>query len=197
MTHRRAILICLCFLFFSAHVVVAEEIELNTVTYPERKTIKLEFSPTQRAPRAKVEAKVKFEEGQAWVEVEFDSMKPAVLFGGDVTCYVVWAVSRDGTLENLGELWMPESKGQAEFATGRKAFALMITAEPIVTVRTPGDLVVFFSGTPRAKDVKPTAFTFGGLSTRNGMVERDRESIAGMSYKTDKKNPLALMQADQ
>ncbi len=36
-------------------------------------------------------------------------MKPAILFGGDVTCYVLWAVTRDGTVENMGELWVRDA----------------------------------------------------------------------------------------
>jgi outer membrane protein OmpA-like peptidoglycan-associated protein len=62
-------------------------------------------------------------------------------------------------------------------------------------VRTPGQLVVFFSGTPMRKDVQPTGFTFGGLSDREGHIKSERDSIAGMSYEADKESPLALIQA--
>jgi outer membrane protein OmpA-like peptidoglycan-associated protein len=73
----------------------------------------------------------------------------------------------------------------------------MITAEPIVGVRTPGELVVFFSGTPSVKGLKLTAFTFGGLSDRKGLITGERDSIAGMTYKENKAKPLALIQAEK
>jgi len=81
--------------------------------------------------------------------------------------------------------------------TGKRDFALMITAEPLVVVPRPSDLVVFFSSTPAGKDVKPTGFTYGGLATREGLVKRENESIAGMTYKPDKQNPLEFIQAEK
>ncbi len=62
----------------------------------------------------RIEAKVNFnKEGQAEIEVDYKDMKPAVLlFGGDITAYVVWAVSsKDGCAVNLGELATRDAKG--------------------------------------------------------------------------------------
>ena len=33
-------------------------------------------------------------------------MKPALLFGGNVTSYVAWAVTKESASENLGELFV-------------------------------------------------------------------------------------------
>ncbi|MCZ6481860.1 MAG: hypothetical protein O6757_01235, partial [Alphaproteobacteria bacterium] len=102
----------------------------------------------------------------------------------------------DGIAENLGGIANDSNKGTATFATASRDFALMITAEPIVTVRGPGELVVFFSGTPKSKDAQPRAFNFAGLSDRGGRVSTDNDSIAGMTFKGTK-TPLALIQAEK
>ena len=64
------------------------------------------FARDPRAPDANLVADVDFREGQASMNIRFRDMKPAILFGGDVTCYVLWAVTPDGTADNLGELWV-------------------------------------------------------------------------------------------
>ncbi len=82
-------------------------------------------------------AEVKYREGQADMNIRFRAMKPAILFGGDVTCYVLWAVTRDGTVENLGELWVREASETVEYSTGQKSFAMMVTAESHPLVSSP------------------------------------------------------------
>ena len=100
----------------------AQQVTLHQVTYPEREQVKVGFTGTGRAPAAELEAEVRFREGQASNELAFDDMKPAVLFGGDVTSYVLWAVRRDGRTENLGELWVRQRlqvPALGELASGR------------------------------------------------------------------------------
>ena len=176
----------------------AADVGLTSVLYPEGKNVDVPMAGTQRAPAATLSAKVKHQSGQSAIEMQYKDLPPAVLFGGDIVSYVVWAVGPDGTFENVGGIANDDAaKGTASFSTAKRDFAMMITAEPIVTVRTPGELVVFFSGTPGQKDVQPTGFTFGGLSDRGGKITSEKDSIAGMSYTADKKNPLALIQAEK
>ncbi len=170
----------------------ADSLQLNAVTFPERKTIKLEFRGTTRAPRAEVTGKVEFREGQAQIEIEFQNMKPAVLFGGDVTCYVVWAVSRDGTYSNLGELWMPENSGNVDFSSGRKSFALLITAEPYARVNRPSELIMMFNAAAESKKAPTDAFEFTGLGVA---PEHELQSITHIAL--DSERPLDLMQAEK
>jgi outer membrane protein OmpA-like peptidoglycan-associated protein len=180
-----------------AGVTSAGDIGLTSVLYPDGKGVDVPISGTQRAPAAVISAKVKHQSGQSSIQIPYKNLPPAVLFGGDIVSYVVWAVSPDGTFENVGGLANDAEKGTANFSTAKRDFALMISAEPIVTVRTPGELVVFFSGTPSGKDVQPTGFTFGGLSDRDGHITAEHDSIAGMSYKPNKKKPLSLIQAEK
>ncbi|RLE18168.1 MAG: hypothetical protein DRJ65_21760 [Acidobacteria bacterium] len=170
----------------------AETLQLNAVTFPERKTIRLEFRGTARAPRADINGKVEFHEGQAQIEIEFDDMKPAVLFGGDITCYVVWAVSRDGTYSNLGELWMPKNSGNVDFSSGRKSFALLITAEPYALVNQPSELVMMFNAAAESKKAPTDVFAFTGLGNA---PDHELRSIANVAW--DSERPLDLMQAEK
>jgi len=179
----------------AAGAAFAGDVGLTSVLYPEGKNVEVPLAGTQRAPGAEVSVKVRHQSGQSSIEIQYKNLPPAVLFGGDIVSYVVWAIGPDGTFENVGGIANEEAKGVATYATAKRDFALMITAEPIVTVRTPGELVVFFSGTPGRKDVQPTGFTFGGLSDRQGHIEIERNSIAGLSYQVDKDNPLPLIQA--
>lgn len=126
-------------------VVGAQDRTLNVVLFPERRNVDLTFLPTDRIPQAEMRARVRFEDGQARIDVNYDRMKPAVLFGGEVTCYVLWAVTREGATRNLGELWVqPDSeRDSARFSTAFRSFALMLTAEAYHQVAKPSDIVIF------------------------------------------------------
>lgn len=174
----------------------AGDFGLTSVLYPEGDQIDLPISGTQRAPAAFLSASVRYRSGQTSITIEYKDLPPALLFGGDIVAYAVWAVSTDGTVQNLGGIANDGSdSGKMQYSTPKRDFALMITAEPIVTVSGPGDLVVFFSGTPATKKVTLSAFTFRGLAEREDYIKRDHESIAGMTYKPEKNKSLELIQA--
>lgn len=165
-------------------------VELHNAQFPERRSVHLAFRATEVAPAANVTAEVHYRKGQARVEMTYYGMKPAILFGGDVTCFVVWAVTRDGQVENLGELLTRKASSRATFSTGKKNFALMITAESYFLVSRPSELVAFFN-TPTSPDEAPSApFTFAGL------VPAPRHFMDGITHiKWDSDVPLELLQA--
>ncbi len=166
------------------------DVQLSAVQFPERSSVKLRFISTNRAAPAEAEASVKFKEGQARIEIEYEHLPPAILFGGDITSYVVWAVARDGNSENLGELIVGGPKGSSEYRTGQKEFALMITAEPYPMVLAPSDLVIFTSAAPPVKKARSTPIT---LATLLPGARRGNEQIGSMSYRGA--DPLDLVQA--
>lgn len=187
------LVIMLITVFFTmSTIAAAASMDLKVVTFPESKTIKLNFHGARGIPGSALDAKVEFQKGQAQVEMHFQDMKPAVLFGGDVSCYVVWAVSRDGSFENLGELWMPNSKGKLEFSTGRKSFALLVTAESYVFVPSPSELVVLYNLAPVSKKAPTAGFEFTSLSKA---PSHPLASIANIAW--DSNRPLDLMQAEK
>ncbi len=168
----------------------AAEVQLAAVQFPERSSVKLPMVPTARVHPAQAKASVKVREGQASIEIEYERLAPALMFGGDVTSYVLWAVARDGTTENLGELTARNPSGSGEFRSGQKEFALLVTAEPFPLVLRPSDLVVFTSAAPSAKKYRSTPVL---LSDSVSGIRHANENVGGMTYQGSE--PIVLAQA--
>ncbi len=168
------------------------ELTLYSVQFPEKRTVELDFSRMSGAPAAQVSAKIRYREGQAQIDLRIRDLKPAVLFGGDVSCYVLWAVTRDGSAENLGEVITFEGDGESEFSTGIKSFALLITAEPYYLVEFPSSLVMFVSDKSEGKRITSTPFLFDALVDKPAT---EHESI--LNVDSDKKDSLPLKQAEK
>lgn len=172
---------------------IAGEITLYAPQFPTGNSVSLDMTASAQAPRARIEAKVNFnKEGQAEIEVQFKDMKPAVLFGGDITAYVVWAVSKDGRAVNLGELPTPETKGSVRYRTGLKSFALLITAEPYYLVRKPSEMVMFYNANPASKRIPSDDFSFSRLVPA---ADHQLDSIVNVAWDSDE--PLELIQAEK
>ena len=142
----------------------AAEVSLVAVQFPEQREVKVGFAATKQAPPASLEAAVTFRGGQGQIELAFDDMKPAILFGGDVTSYVVWAVGREGKTVNLGELPVRERRGKASLTSGLKEFALLITAETHPLADVPSALVMFSSLPVNEKTARNTPFRLTRLA---------------------------------
>jgi outer membrane protein OmpA-like peptidoglycan-associated protein len=165
-------------------------IPLQGMEFPEKRPVRLGFTATPIAPRAQLEAEVYYHDGQARIELDFDDMKPAILFGGDVTCYVVWAVTRDGQTENLGELVTRKRYGKMTFSTGKKTFALLVTAESYYLVGRPSELVIFHNEANVMDGGRSAPFSY------DDFVEAPRHSMDGIAHIIwDSKVPLELLQA--
>ena len=190
MGSRLATVVVLMAVCGSFSAFAATPLTLEGVDFPEGKTLDVAFDALRGAPQAKINGKVGFEKGQATIALKYESMKPAILFGGDVTCYVLWAVTRDGIASNLGEFLADQPKGDATYSTRQKAFALMITAEPYYLVREPSEMVVFRSARSDNKKYASVSFEFAGL------VEAPQHAMDDISpIAWDSSVPLVLLQA--
>ncbi len=181
-------------LLSAATLSAAAEVRLNVIRFPERREVRVSMVPSRRIPGAKMSAKANFREGQMRIELSYDKMKPAVLFGGDITAYVLWAINRDGQAENLRELWIrPEDDSESvRYSTGLRSFALMVTAEPYYQVVKPSEFVLFFNdGSPKpAVGTQPLRFSDFGDPPKIGI-----ETLANVKYAG--KTPLDLLQAQK
>jgi outer membrane protein OmpA-like peptidoglycan-associated protein len=168
----------------------AADVQLAAVQYPEGSSVDVKLAASNRVAPAQAEASVKFKSGQARIEIEYKNLPPAILFGGDVTSYVVWGVARDGHAENIGELAVRDPKGDGEFRSTLKEFALLVTAESYPLAPQPSDLVCFTSLAPPVKKARSTMVTASGLlpAARHG-----NEQIGGMRYSGTE--PLEIVQA--
>jgi len=175
----------------------AADLQLTSVIYPEKKSIDVPFSVTSIGPTgAEISAEVEFKGGQAQIEVSYRMMQPAILFAGNITSYSFWAVTKDGTSENLGTLGVVEPKGDAKFATGQKEFAMIVTAEAVGGTVQPSTLVVATSGPAKQIEAKSSPFAFNRFTSGfyQNLIKAGNPSIAGMTYQKGGE-PVELMRA--
>ena len=102
------------------------EVKLTALTLQAGKPFDVNFAKTSRAPsQASMQATLLYENGQASVKLSFQKMEPAVLFAGDIAAFVLWAVTIDGSTENLGEVIADKksASGSVQGFTGKKVFA--------------------------------------------------------------------------
>lgn len=168
-------------LLATSPLAAAAEVTLHAVQFPDR-SVDVPFVSSGRAPAAALlEAQVRPEGAQTRVSLSWKRMRPALLFGGDVACYVLWAVTKDGVAENLGEVFVSGESGSATYSTGKKVFGLLMTAEPFPGVTRPADVVVFASGPTKPNRARSEPFPFAGL-TPGTRVEQP--SLQGLEWRS-------------
>jgi outer membrane protein OmpA-like peptidoglycan-associated protein len=168
----------------------AADVTLHAVQFPDR-SVDVPFVATERAPSgALLEAEVRSEGAQARISLSWKRMKPALLFGGDIACYVLWAVTKDGVAENLGEMFVSGPGDRAAYSTGKKVFGLLVTAEPFPGVTRPTDLVVFTNGPAKPNKARSEPFSFGGFVSE---AKAANASVASLEWVS--REPLEVAQA--
>src|SRR5689334_14923989 len=88
------------------------------------------------------------------IKIEFDRAAPPAAAGPAYSTYVVWAVSPEGSYENIGEILMDRDKGRLDATTRFEQVGLLITAEPHYMVDRPSSAVVFRIQNPRGEDIR-------------------------------------------
>lgn len=136
-----------CLLFVSA-AFAQQDVERKTVaiTYPLEETVTVKFRGTTLLPRLKGEAKVKRAGRRGTrVELSVDDLPRASELGGIYTTYVLWAISPDGHVDNLGEIKRSGStfvNSKLDVTTPLQTFAMILTAEPHFLMKVPSRMVV-------------------------------------------------------
>jgi outer membrane protein OmpA-like peptidoglycan-associated protein len=132
----------------AATIVIAQDVERKTVaiTYPMDETVTVKFRGTTLLPRLKGEAKVKRAGRRGTrVELSVEDLPRASELGGIYTTYILWAISPDGHVDNLGEIKRGGSvfvDSKLDVTTPLQTFALIITAEPHFLMKVPSRMVV-------------------------------------------------------
>ncbi|HEX7332094.1 MAG TPA: OmpA family protein [Pyrinomonadaceae bacterium] len=136
-----------CLLFVSV-AVAQRDVERQTVaiTYPLDETVTVKFRGTTLLPRLKGEAKVKRAGRRGTrVELNIDDLPRASELGGIYTTYILWAISPEGHVDNLGEIKRSGStfvNSKLDVTTPLQSFALILTAEPHFLMKVPSRMVV-------------------------------------------------------
>ena len=116
------------------------------ITYPLDETVTVKFRGTTLLPRLKGEAKVKRAGRRGTrVELNIDDLPRASELGGIYSTYILWAISPDGHVDNLGEIKRSGSSfvnSKLDVTTPLQTFALILTAEPHFLMKVPSRMVV-------------------------------------------------------
>src|SRR4029079_3185767 len=170
------------------------------ITYPLDETVTVKFRGTTVLPRLKGEAKVR-RAGRRGTRVEFhvDDLPRASELGGIYTTFVLWAISPDGHVDNLGEIKRSGSSfvdSKLDVTTPLQTFALILTAEPHFLMKVPSRMVVMENlppTRPNGSQIATADVRYIGNSSdyfRNAHVPE----IADADYKL---TPVSLLGARQ
>ncbi|MGI9054657.1 MAG: hypothetical protein ACR2F2_02510 [Pyrinomonadaceae bacterium] len=149
--------------FFTSFGQVDVARETKAVTYPLDETVMLNFRGTTRFPRMKGEAKIKrTSKNGTEVELSVSKMPRPFELGAGYATYVLWAISPEGQVDNLGEV---KRRGFFEFdskisvTTPLQTFALIVTAEPHFLVRRPSQAIMLENVNPYSRSGSSLATT--------------------------------------
>lgn len=120
--------------------------ETVAITYPLDETVNVTFRGTTLLPRLKGEAKVRRAARRGTrVELNIDDLPRASELGGIYSTYVLWAISPDGRVDNMGEIKRSGSSfvnSKIDVTTPLQTFALILTAEPHFLMKVPSKTVI-------------------------------------------------------
>jgi outer membrane protein OmpA-like peptidoglycan-associated protein len=206
MTFRRigrhfAFALSACLVFVSV-AVAQQDVERKTVaiTYPLDETVTVKFRGTTMLPRLKGEAKVRRAGRRGTrVELSIEDLPRASELGGIYTTYVLWAISPDGHVDNLGEIKRGGSvfvDSKIDVTTPLQTFALILTAEPHFLMKVPSRMVVMENlppQKPNGSQVETVDVRYIGNSSDYFRTARVPE-IADADYR---QTPVSLLGARQ
>jgi len=117
---------------------------VTAVNYQYRKgPTEIGFHGTVLLPDGKGGAVVESKAGRTEIDAHFEHLAAAQKFGPEYLTYVLWAITPEGNVRNLGEVLANGSdKAHTHVTTDLQAFGLIVTAEPYSSVRAPSDVVV-------------------------------------------------------
>jgi hypothetical protein len=99
-------------------------------------------------------------------EIQLDGIQPSHSALPGMNAYVAWAISPEGSFENLGELNISGSKGTLEATTRFDRFGILITAEPHYMVDRPSFAIIYKNEAPRGVRSVPLTVQIGEYEYR-------------------------------
>lgn len=113
-------------------------LDLDVVNLPLSSEIRVPLTPVGRAD-------LKREGTVTRIKIEIDRIAVPTTFGPALNTYVIWAISPEGILDNLGEMDINGVKGQFSATSRLTNFGILITAEPHYMVDRPSAAVAYRS----------------------------------------------------
>lgn len=175
--------------------------ETKAITYPLDQNVIVQFRGTTRFPRMKGEAKVeRTKKNGTEIELSVSKMPRPFELGAGYATYVLWAVSPNGQIDNLGEI---KRRGFFEFdstikvTTTLQTFALIVTAEPHFLVNRPSRAIMLENYNAYTRNgtalTTATSIQYFGNSSDYFNDARTPE-IADIDYR---RTPTSILQAKQ
>lgn len=173
----------------------------TTITYPLGEKVTVLFRGTTRFPRMTGKARIKrTKKNGTEIKLSVSKMPRPFELGAGYVTYVLWAISPNGQIDNLGEikrrgfLWF-DSK--ISVTTPLQTFALIITAEPHFLVSRPSKEVMLenlraFSRSGRNIETTTSVQYFGNSS--DYFNDARTPQIAEINYR---QTPISILQAKQ
>lgn len=175
--------------------------QTNAITYPKDEIVFVQFRGTTRFPRMTGKAQIKrTTRNGTEIELSVSKMPRPFELGAGYATYVLWAVSPEGQVDNLGEI---RRRGTFEFdskisvTTPLQTFALIVTAEPHFMVRRPSKTIMLENLSPVSLSGRTVATVksiqyFGNSS--DYFSDARTPEIAEIDYA---KTPSTVLQAKQ
>lgn len=175
--------------------------QTTAVTYPQDTLVLMKFRGTTRFPRMNGSAKImRTKRNGTEIDLAVGKMPRPFELGAGYATYVLWAISPDGQVDNLGEI---KRRGFFEFdskisvTTPLQTFALIVTAEPHFLVRRPSRAIMLENLNPTTQSGASVPITkaiqyFGNSS--DYFNDARTPEIAETDYA---KTPPTILQAQQ
>ena len=203
---QKLFLTCFCFVLIFAFSVSSfaqksdSDRQTIAITYPLDQTVKVNFRGTTRFPRMKGEAKVTRQGRRGTrVELSIENMPRAIELGGIYTTFILWAITPEGRVDNLGEIKRSGSiivDSKIDVTTPLQNFALLVTAEPHFLMRGPSRMVLLENLPPRnpaGAEVETVTVQYLG-NTSDYFSDR---TVPGIAESDFIKTPVSLLGARQ
>jgi outer membrane protein OmpA-like peptidoglycan-associated protein len=175
-----------------AQTASAPTVKLKAISFPPDRQVVVPMQGSPKAPDATGQANVEpKEKGLFEIEGNFKNLPPPSSFGPEYLVYVMWSVTPQGQVSNLGPVRLDGTKAETRATTRLQSFGIAVTAEPYFAVKRPSDTVVLFNAVPDKKYIQTDA-----VDLKTELLERARYKEAGLQPMTiDPKVPIELYQA--
>jgi outer membrane protein OmpA-like peptidoglycan-associated protein len=165
---------------------------IKSVTYrPNSGQTTIGMQGTALIPLAKGELRVQNKQGVTYIEGSISKLEPASKFGGAYLTYVLWAITPEGSVNNLGEVIVNGTGARIKASTNQQSFGLILTAEPYFAISVPSEMVVVENTILPA-----TLGKIEAVDAKYELLERGKyENGVFESLRIEPKVPLELYQA--
>jgi hypothetical protein len=141
-------------------LLAATPVEIQVLNFPAKGKVAVSLGAKGRADVERLNTVTR-------IAIQLDDLQPTRSALAGMNAYVAWAISPEGSFENLGELDVNGTKGNLEATTRFDRFAILITAEPHYMVDRPNFTIMFKNEAVRGIRTTPLMIQVGEFEYAN------------------------------